>query len=118
MSAEYPIPRNLADAFGEMILNYAAGDWTPSGEDYLRVSIDRVAYGYESACNLIDIFDDALPEDLLRLLSANIHYGDDDLKEDLATKGSYSSAARALRLLMQRRKEAYRKREEARRERE
>jgi hypothetical protein len=116
MSAEYPIPRSLADALGEMVLSYAAGDWTPDLEDYLRVSIDRAPYGYESACNLIEIFDDTLPEDLLHLLSANIHHGDEDLKEDLATRGSYSSAARALRLLMQRRKEAYRKREEARRE--
>ena len=107
MSAECPITRNLVDAFGTMVLSYAAGDWTPSGPDYLRVSIDRDAYSYESACNLIEMFDDPLPEDLLVQLLANIHYGDEDLKEDLATKRSYSSAARTMRLLMQRRRDVY-----------
>jgi len=33
MSAECPITRNLVDAFGTMVLSYAAGDWTPSGPD-------------------------------------------------------------------------------------
>ena len=47
MSAEYPIPRSFADALGEMVVSYAAGDWTPDGEDYCRVSIDQAAYTYE-----------------------------------------------------------------------
>jgi hypothetical protein len=74
MSAEYPIPRSFADALGEMVVSYAAGDWTPDGEDYCRVSIDQAAYTYES----------------------------------------YSSGARSLRLLMQGRKDEYRKLEELR----
>jgi hypothetical protein len=63
MSAEYPIPRSFADALGEMVVSYAAGDWTPDGEDYCRVSIDQAAYTYESARNLIEIYDGPLPED-------------------------------------------------------
>jgi hypothetical protein len=117
MTAEYPIPLNLQEALRDMVYRYAAGEWTPADPD-VYASIDRKPFTFEAACGLIDVFDDQLPEDLLHLLLANIHYGDEDLKEDLATKGAYSSAARAMRLLMQRRKEAYRKREEARRERE
>jgi hypothetical protein len=77
MSAESPILRSLSDALGEMIHAYAAGDWTPSGEDYLRVTIDRQAYSYEAACGLIDNFDDPLPDDLLHRLLANTHLGDE-----------------------------------------
>ena len=116
MSSEDPIPRDLQEAFKEVVYRYAQSEWTPDGPELL-VSIDFKPFGFETVCGLVDNFDDPLPEDLLHLLLANIHCRDEDLKEDLATKRSYSSAARALRLLMQRRKEAYRKREEARRER-
>jgi hypothetical protein len=117
MSAD-PISQSLADAFGEMIHNYAADYWTPEGGDNLRVMIDSKPCDYESACGLIESLDEPLPEDLLLLLSKNIHHGDDDLRGDLAAKGSYSSAARVLRHLMDRRKERYRRREEDRRARE
>ena len=88
--------------------------WTPAGPNLL-VSIELKPYSFESAYSLIDTFDDPLPEDLLHRLLANIHYRDEDIKEDLATRRSYSSAARVLRCLMQRRKEEYRRLEEARR---
>ena len=115
MSAEDPIPENLADAFGEMVLRYDASDWTPDDPYNPRVFVDRNSYDFASLCTLIEGFHDPLPDDLLAILSGNIHYGNEDLEEDLAINGSYSSAARVLRLLMQRRKEEFRKREEARR---
>ena len=114
MSAEYPISRSLADALEDIALRYAARDWTPAGPDLL-VSIDLKPHSFGGACNLIEIFDDPLPEDLLNLLMANIHLGDEDLEDDLATRRPYSSGARTLRLLMQRKREAYRNFEELRR---
>jgi hypothetical protein len=112
-----PIPQSLADALGRMILSYAAGDWTPAGGDDLRVTIDRAYHSYEWACSLFENFSDPLPADLLHRLLGSIHHGDEDLIRELAAKGSYSSAARTLRLLMQRRKAAYRRLEEIRRSR-
>jgi hypothetical protein len=118
MSEGDPIPQSLADALGTIILSYTAGDWTPAGGDDLRVTIGHAAYhSYEWACSLFENFSDPLPEDLLQRLLDSIHHGDEDLKRELAVKGSYSSAARTLRLLMQRRKEAYRRLKEIRRSR-
>jgi hypothetical protein len=72
-----------------MVAYYAAGDWTPADAEYHRVSIDRVPCAYESACSSVEIFDDPLPDDLMDALLAKIHYGHQDLKEDLAAKKSY-----------------------------
>ena len=47
MRRRIPDPRSFADALGEMVVSYAACDWTPDGEDYCRVSIDQAAYTYE-----------------------------------------------------------------------
>jgi hypothetical protein len=116
MNSEYPIPRNLQEAFKEVVYRYAAREWTPDGPD-LEVSIDFKSYSFETACGFVDIFDDPLPEDLLDLLLAQMHDQDSDLRSDLASKKSYSSGARSLRLLIQRRKDAFREREKARGER-
>src|SRR5271168_5170353 len=92
--SEDPIPENLADAFGEMVLRYDAGDWTPDDPDNPRISVDRNSHAFASLCTLIEGFHDPLPDDLLAILSGDIHYGNEDLEEDLAINGSYSSAAR------------------------
>jgi hypothetical protein len=117
MSAEEPISPALANAFGRMVFGYAAGDWTPSDPGQPQVSIDRgKAYDYEALCNLVESFDEPLPDHVLVVLVAQIHFGNEDLKADLLAKKSYSSAARVLRLLMQRRKDELRKLEELRKE--
>jgi len=74
-----------------MVYRYAAGEWTPDGPD-IYVSIDFKPYTFEAACGLIDVFDDPLPEDLLDQLLPHIHDqdSDDDLRNDLAARKSYS----------------------------
>src|SRR5580698_8363574 len=99
------IPQSRAVAFGEMIRRYAA-DWTPGGPDNVRVSIDGKSYDLASACSFFEGFDDPPPDDVFNLLWAKIHHGDDDLKEDLGRRKSYSAAARALQLLQKRKARA------------
>ena len=100
----------------EMVYRYAAREWTPDGAD-IEVSIDFNSFSFETACSFVDNFDDSLPEDVLDLLLAQIHDQDSDLRSDLAIQKSYSSGARALRQLIQRRKQSFRDREKERRER-
>jgi hypothetical protein len=109
MNAEEPISPALANAFGRMVFGYAAGDWTPSDPNPPRVSIDHESYEYEALCKLVESFDEPLPDRVLVVLVGQIHYGNEDLKADLLAKKSYSSAARVLRLLMQKRKDQLRK---------
>jgi hypothetical protein len=80
-----PIPRNLQEAFREMVYRYAAREWTPDGPD-VEVSIDFKSYSFETACGFLDTFEDPLPEDLLDLLLVQIHDQDSDLRNDLAAK--------------------------------
>jgi hypothetical protein len=107
MSAEEPISPALANAFGRMVFGYAAGDWTPSDPGHPQVSIidHGEAHDYETLCKLVESFDEPLPDHVLVVLVAQIHHGNEVLKADLLAKKSYSSAARVLRLLMQRRKD-------------
>jgi hypothetical protein len=67
---------------------------------------------------LVESFDEPLPDHVLVVLAALIHHGNEDLKADLLAKKSYSSAARTLRFLIERRKEQYRKLEEMHKPRE
>ena len=113
MSAEYPITPDLQEAFKEAAVRYVLRDWTPSAPEVF-VSIERKSYSFESVCSLVDIFEDPLPGDLLDWLLVNMHYRDNDLKHDVAAKKSYSSAARSLRLMMQRDMDGFRLLEEAR----
>jgi hypothetical protein len=69
MSAESPISRILADAFGGMLHNFADGDWAPDSTNSARVPMLHKSCDYESFCREIEGFDDDLPEDLLGLLS-------------------------------------------------
>jgi hypothetical protein len=105
MNVENPISPALADAFGRAVFGYAAGDWTPSDPNPPRVSIGNESYDYEALCKLVEAFDEPLPDHVLVVLVAQIHHGNEPLKADLLAKKSYSSAARVLRLLMQRRKD-------------
>ena len=106
MSAKYPMPPEWQEAMRHMVDTYAAGDWVPGGSDDLYVTVDLSPYTFEAACVFIEAFDDALPEDLLKLLLARIDVLHRDLRADLAHRKTYSAAARSLRLLMQRKKDA------------
>ena len=112
MSAEHPISQTLADAFGRMVYGYALGDWIPEKPELVRLSIDYKSYDYESFCRWIEEekFDDPLPEVLVTTLLGQIQHPDSDLKHELAKSPSYSDAAKALRHVMEKRKDDYRKR--------
>jgi hypothetical protein len=107
MSAKFPIPPQWQEAMRHIVYTYAAGDWTPGGpDDDLYLTVDLIPYTFEAACDFIGVFDDALPEDLLKLLLVQIDALHRDLRGDLADRKTYSAAARSLRLLMQRKRDA------------
>jgi len=64
MSSEDPIPRDLQEAFKEVVYRYAQSEWTPDGPELL-VSIDFKPFGFETVCGFVDNFDDPLPEDFV-----------------------------------------------------
>jgi hypothetical protein len=113
--AEDPIPQNLQDAFRDVVHLYS--DWSPALPDR-EISIDGKPFSMSTVCGFVSGFDDQLPEDLFEVLSSYMHTQDQDLQEELAVHESYASGGRCLRKLMERRRDAYRQREEALRARE
>jgi hypothetical protein len=65
-----PIPKDLVEGFHEAVWCYH--EWTPSLRES-EVSINRQTYSMSAVCDLIDKFEDALPEHVIKRL---FHYMD------------------------------------------
>jgi hypothetical protein len=93
-----PISSDLAVAFGAAV-EYFTDHWTASNPDAL-VFIGGRAQSIRSVCELVGHSEDSLPEDVQKLLFAQMHAEDYALRFDLTWAGSYRLGAQCLLKLM------------------
>jgi hypothetical protein len=116
VAAEYPIPRDLEEAFAEALV-YFAGDWSPADPENECISIGRSrGYSISAVCEFVDNFDDDLPAGVKELLLGQMHAQHHNLRLELDRTASYAVGARWLRRLLGDRVAAYQRLEELRRE--
>ncbi len=97
-----PIPRELADAFLEIVRIYR-DDWTPSIPER-EVPIKGMFFSMSAVCRFVSEFGDALPDSVFHELLSCMHAADMDLQADLGRTRTYSTAARCLLKLIERAK--------------
>jgi hypothetical protein len=93
-----PISTDLVAAFGAAV-EYFHDHWSATNPDAL-VFIDGRARSIRAICELVAHSDDSLPENMQKLLFAQMHAEHYALRFDLTWAGSYSVGAQCLLKLM------------------
>ena len=107
------ISPELAEAFSWAVYHYRHV-WTPGTPEITR-KLSNGSFTMIGVCDLVDKFTDPLPDGLFDILRSETHLGTD--VSALDADRTYRGGARHLRLLIDAKKEAARKREELRRNR-
>src|SRR5438105_1871941 len=97
MPAKYPIPKDVAEAFNKALAAFYG--WTVEEERDSRVEPSIVQrYSIGAVCDLIEVFDDPMPENVYQFLTwlAAEH------SMDAPSDRSYASGAKCLRALRDR----------------
>jgi hypothetical protein len=108
-----PIPDYLAQAFAEAVEAFLL-DWTPSNPHQPLVNVRSAMRPIIEVCNLVDQFQDRLPDQTLGLLRQGMHVQHARMIEILSEDPTYAFGARCLRELLQERVRAYQKMEQRR----
>jgi len=89
-------------AFDEAVL-YFERNWSPSLPDQKAIPVDQKLRSIPEVCALVESFDDWLPRDVYDTLFHQMHFGSEDLGQELGKSRTYATAARCLLKLIERR---------------
>ena len=90
------------NAFDDAVL-YFQRNWSPSLPDQKAILVDQELRSIPEVCALVESFDDWLPHDVYDTLFHQMHFGSEDLGQELGKSRTYATAARCLLKLIERR---------------